>query len=339
MVKVLVTGASGFIGSHLAETLTARGDEVTCLVRKTSNAFRIEPLDVALAYGDVTDRDSLSFAVAGNQVVYHLAGCTATTQVRRYYDINEQGVRNVAEACVRQAASPVLVTVSSLAAAGPACNGRARTEADPPAPVSHYGKSKLAGELAAGEFADRLPITIVRPPIVLGEADRQSLELFRMVARFGVHVVPALGRNKFSIIYVGDLVNLLILAAERGARLQPHPTGDASPARGCYFAAGGEDPTYADLGRMIGAALGRRRVVVIPTPPRAVWVVAAVAELIARIRHRPFYLSLDKAREARAGSWLCSAQTAIDDLGFSVGTPLADRLRQMAAWYRERGWI
>jgi len=339
MPKVLVTGASGFVGSHLVEALSARGDDVTCLVRKTSNVDRLLPLGVKLVYGDVTDPESLPDAVPGNCIVYHVAGCTRAIRTRQYHLVNEQGVRNVAEACAGQSTPPVLVTVSSLAAAGPAPSGRMLVETDPPKPVSHYGMSKLAGERAAAEFADRIPVTIVRPPIVLGEADRQGLELFRMIARFGVHVVHALGRNRFSVIHAADLANLLILAAERGARLQPRHADEPAAKEGCYFAACDEHPTYADLGRMIGAALGRHRVMILPTPPRAVWIVATASELLARLRRQPYYLSLDKAREARAGSWLCSPQAAIDELGFSTAAPLADRLRQMAEWYRKQGWI
>ncbi len=339
MTKVLVTGASGFIGWHLAGALLARGDEVTCLVRKTSRVDRLRPLGVRLVYGDVTGRDSLPAAVAGNQIVYHLAGCTKATRIERFLQINEQGVRNVAQTCAEQPSPPVLVTVSSLAAAGPAPGGRLRTEADPPVQVSHYGRSKRAGERAAEQFAGRVPTTIVRPTIVLGEGDRAGLEMFKVVARFGVHAMPGLGRTRYSIIYVGDLVKLLILAAERGTRLEPNGAGDCSPSKGYYFAAGDEHPSYAQFGRMIATAVGRRRVLLLPTPPRSVWVAAAVNEMVARIRRRALPLNFDKAREIRAGSWLCSPQAAIDELGFSVELPLAKRLHQTADWYRKEGWL
>jgi nucleoside-diphosphate-sugar epimerase len=174
--------------------------------------------------------------------------------------------------------------------------------------------------------------------MVFGEADRLCLPMFQPVARFGVHVVPGLGRHRFSLIHVADLVNLLILAAERGRRLQPAEKNETSAA-GYYFAACPEHPTYAQLGRMVGTALGRRRVWVLFVPPMATWLVAAAAEAISRTGWRPFGFSFDKAREARAGSWLCSPQRATDELGFSVAAPLADRLRQTAQWYLENGWL
>ena len=221
MAKVLVTGASGFIGTHLVSALAERGDEVTCLVRRTS---RVEPLREAGArfvYGDVTDRASIVPAVQGQQIVYHVAGCTAALAARKFYYVNQRGVANIAQACAGQTTPPILITVSSLAAAGPSHDGAPMTERHPSRPVSHYGHSKRAGERAAEHFADRVPITIVRPPIVVGERDRLALPLFRSVARFGVHLVPGLDQRRFSLIHADDLVQLLILAAERGKRLPP----------------------------------------------------------------------------------------------------------------------
>ena len=273
MAKVLVTGGSGFIGTHLVAALAARGDEVTCLVRNTSRVDSLRQAGARLVYGDVTDRESLAAAVAGQGVVYHLAGRTQSLLPRQFYAVNGRGVANVARACAGQTTPPVLVSVSSLAAAGPAANGQPKTESDRSAPVSHYGHSKRAGERAAEAFAHRVPITIVRPPIVLGEGDRLGLPLFRSIARFGVHMVPGFRRRRFSLIHAADLVQLLILAA-RCARSEPahmctactssaRPPGprvhceQAVPARrAIYFAACEEDPTYADLGRMVARPWG-----------------------------------------------------------------------------------
>ena len=134
MAKVLVTGASGFIGTHLVAALAARGDEVACLVRNSSKADHLPALGARLVFGDVTQRDSLPAAVAGQQVVYHLAGLTRTLQDRQFYEVNFRGAANLARTCARQETPPVLVHVSSLAAAGPVVNGRARVESDPPRP-------------------------------------------------------------------------------------------------------------------------------------------------------------------------------------------------------------
>jgi len=338
MANVLLTGASGFVGSNLVEALIARGDHLTCLVRNTSQVDRLQSLGIALAHGDVTDRQSLRGPLAGKTVVYHLAGYTKAHRVKQFYEVNGQGTGNVAQVCAEQPEPPVLVIVSSLAAAGRAPAGRPRTEADPPAPVSHYGRSKRAGELAARRWADRVPITIVRPPIVLGRADHEGLAMFRCVAKFGVHLLPGCFSRKFSVIDAADLAELLILAAGRGTRIAPDET-DKATARGTYFAACQEDPSYAELGQMIAKALGRSRVILLPIPYAGVWAGAAGLELIARVRRQPLWLNLDKAREITAGSWTCSPRAAEEELGFSITTPLIERLRQAAQWYKTHGWL
>jgi len=339
MAKVLVTGASGFIGTHLVAALAARGDEVTCLVRPTSHVDSLRDAGARLSFGDVTDRSSLTAAVAGQSVVYHVAGCTQALGPRLFYRVNQRGVANVAQVCAGQTNPPVLVSVSSLAAAGPANEGQPKTEADRSEPVSHYGHSKRAGERAAEHYADRVPITIVRPPIVLGEGDRMGLPLFRSIARFGVHMVPGLDRRRFSLIHADDLVSLLILAAQRGRRLPPRGRPESHGSQGYYFAACEENPAYSDLGRMIAEVMGRRLVVVIPTATPLVWMVAVAGEAISRIRQDPLFMNLDKAREITAGSWLCSADAAAKELGFTVTVPLLERLRQTAQWYRDKKWL
>jgi nucleoside-diphosphate-sugar epimerase len=341
MAKVLVTGASGFIGAHLVRELVKLGNEVTCLVRKSSSVASLTA--ARLVQGDITDAESLKAAIAGQDVVYQLAGCLRALHPEQLYRVNEDGVRNVAQTCAAQSNPPTLIVVSSLAAAGPAQGDRPRTEGDPPAPVSNYGRSKRAGEQAAAKFAGQVPITIVRPPIVFGEADPAMREVFSIVARYGFHLVPGWSTRRFSIIHADDLVHLMILAAQRGKRLKAASQSgqllNGSARQGIYFVACEENPTYAELGRLIGVAVGRHRVLVLPTGKPIVWMVAGVSEAISHIRRHPWYFDLDKAREATAGSWICSPQAAIEELKFSVAAPLPERLHQTAQWYRKEGWL
>lgn len=339
MSRILITGSNGFIGSRLAAVLTTRQQEVTCLVRKTSQLDRLQGTGVTLAYGDITDRESLRTPLAGKDLVFHVAGCIRPLRRAQFYEVQRDGIRNLLEVCAARSQPPTVVFVSSLAATGPSPRGRLRTAEDPLQPLSHYGRSKRAAEEVAEQFADRVPITIVRPAIVFGESDKTAVALFTVPARYRVHMVPGLLPNRFSLIHVDDLVQLLLLAAERGQRLAPPAKRDeASRTQGYYFAACPEHPTYCQLGRMIGRAL-QRRVFVVPATTIVAWGVAAASDVIGQIRRRPFPYGLDKATDATAGSWACSPQAAIDELGVSFPVSLQDRLCQTAQWYRQHGWL
>lgn len=335
MARAVVTGATGFIGQHLVERLLKQGDSVECVVRATSDTRRLEPLGVGLRVADLANPESLRSAVGGADVVYHLAGLTKSIQGRQLWRVNEEGSRAVAEACAAAPDPPTLVYVSSLAAAGPSPPGRPRVESDTVAPVSDYGRSKRAGEIAVADFSDRLPVTIVRPPIVLGEGDRDGLEMFRGIARWNVHLVPGLADHLFSAIHAADLAEAIAVAAVRGRRLDP----DAGDEQGVYFAAADEVVTYRELGVMVGVALGRPAPRIVKSPPAAVWLIAAINEAVSRIRRKPHILNLDKAREATAGGWACSSQILTRDTGFRPAAPLQERLTATAEWYVAQGLL
>ncbi|MEX2188186.1 MAG: NAD-dependent epimerase/dehydratase family protein [Pirellulales bacterium] len=343
MPRVLVTGATGFIGNHLVRRLCDMGDDVVCLVRATSNRSSLESLGVTFVEGDVAEGDggdaaSLRRAVEGCDVVYHVAGVTMALDGAAFHRVNEQGTRNVAAACAARATPPVLVSVSSIAAAGPAIDGRPCVESDAVAPVSRYGRSKLAGERAVAEFADRVPITIVRPPIVFGEGDRSSLPVFASVQRFGVHLSPLWRPRSFSFIHAADLATALVAAARSGRRLAGEGLG-GEKCDGVYFAAADEVVTYAEFGRRVGRALGLARTMVIPNGAAAIWTVALMSEIVAHVRRRPMIFGFDKAREAVAGSWACSSDALIRDTSWRPAESLDERLTETAEWYLDRGWL
>jgi nucleoside-diphosphate-sugar epimerase len=340
MAKVLVTGASGFIGLHLIQALVQRGEDVSCLVRKASHTEKLRSWGTRLIFGDITDPDGLPTAVAGQQFVYHLAGITKALTRDHYYQVNQLGMRNIVRACAAATTPPVLTVVSSLAAAGPSWNGRPRVESEPAVPVSHYGRSKRAGEKEVEAWAARVPITIIRPPIVFGEGDHMTLPMFQAINRFGVHAIPGIGRHRFSVIHVADLVDLLWRAAHHGKRIvNPRSNGSTGNGQGYYFAACEENPVYDDFGRMIAVALGNRFVLPLHIATPMVWLVSYGVEVFSRLSHYPFSLHLDKAREITAGSWTCSPQVALNELNFRITAPLLERLRQTADWYRKKGWL
>lgn len=335
--SVLVTGASGFIGQHLVRRLIKRGDRVSCLVRATSRIDELRSSGARLIVADATDRAGIERALAESEanVVFHLAGLLKAVRKTDFALVNAGGVESVAAACADRAERPVLIVVSSVAAAGPCAGDQTRVEGDSPAPVSAYGRSKLAGELAAARHAGEMEITIVRPPIVFGPGDRGVLDMFRPISQSGLHVVPGREERRFSLIHVADLVALLLLAAEKGERLRP----DGAPGQGVYFLAAEHDPTYAELGQAMARALGKKRATVVHMPGPLVRLLGFCGDSLGRVRQRSGWVNSDKMAEALAGSWMCSSSKARMQLGWFPAATLPERLRETAQWYRQAGWL
>lgn len=341
MSTVLVTGGSGFIGRNLIETLLFRGHRVRCLVRNPKANVILEDLGGELIAGDLHDHACLQEAVAGCDVVYHLAGMTAAITVAELMKVNRDGTANLAEAMAFQPNPPLLLLVSSMAAAGPAARGQVRIEADPPAPISNYGRSKLGGEEEAKLRADRIPLTIVRPGCVFGPHDKAALPMFQMIQRFRFHPVPGWRHPPLSWIYVTDLVEHIILAAERGERV-PAATArmpQAHPGVGIYFGAVPEHPSYAEFGAMTRQVLRRPYMPVIPLPSAVSFFVASVNETFSWLRGRPDLFNRDKIREAQVDSWACSHEKSFQQLGFEPGKPLQERINDAVEWYQQRGML
>jgi nucleoside-diphosphate-sugar epimerase len=216
--KVLITGGTGFIGSHLTEFLIKNGYSVTCLVRDPHALRWLDGLDINVAAGDCARLETLTNAVKDVSIVVHAAGLTKARRSREYHEANHIGTRNMLEACSRY--NPDIekfILISSLAAAGPASDGRPVKESDLPHPMSDYGKSKRLAELEAVGYRDTFPVVILRPSVVYGPRDRDMFELFRWAGR-GVTLEIAGGERFLNFCYVGDLVKAISLAMEKQTR-------------------------------------------------------------------------------------------------------------------------
>jgi nucleoside-diphosphate-sugar epimerase len=338
MSRALITGASGFVGSNLARMLSKQGWDVRCLVRSSSRVGQLEDLGAELVRGSLHDEASLASAVEDVDVVFHLAGRVAANRASQFTHDNVEGTRAVTQACAAQGRPPVLVFVSSLAAGGPGTFKAPRRETDPPAPVSAYGRSKLAAEQAAIASADNVPLSIVRPPMVFGQGDRASLQLFRQMRFFPIHMSPGLRRFPVSVVHVSDLCDALVRVARDGERV---PAGEAGPANfgvGRYYVAADRALTYSEFGRLAARAAGWA-VASLPTPRPVFWVAGSLGEVVGRLRRRPSIINWDKIRESMAKGWVCSDEKIRRGLGYAPGAPLEKRFAETVAWYRAHGWL
>jgi nucleoside-diphosphate-sugar epimerase len=196
-----------------------------------------------------------------------------------------------------------------------------------------YGRVKLETEVAARSFADSVPVSIVRPPMVFGEGDRAMLPLFRQAAR-GYALRVGSGDRRISLVHVADLAQALIAIAERGQRVIG---GSDAFGSGVYFAASRERPTWTELSAWMVKATGQTKSRAIACPRAVLWCAAAAAELYGRLFDRPVPLNLDKYREIVAGSWTCDVGK-LAELSVEMEA-VRGRLTSTARWYRERGWL
>lgn len=322
----VVTGASGFVGSHVADELLRQGAKVRCLLRPNSPTRWLDGKPFEIVRLDSRNMDSLREALRGASWIVHAAGLISARSAREFQDANVGGTERVLRAAMD--AAPGLrrfLLVSSQAAAGPALEGRPVTEAERPDPVSPYGVSKLRSEELTMLLKDSLPVTAIRPPAVYGPRDRALLKLFLAVKR---HVLPVLrGRGRFSLIYVEDLARAIVLALT-------HPAA----AGQVYFASEPDVTDYREAGEYVRRALGTWAVTVAP-PKVLLHAGALVGEAWGAFRNRAPFLSREKLSEIGAGDWVCSSQKIRDQLGWKPEVLLEEGMSRTAAWYREAGWV
>ena len=323
MSHALVTGATGFVGSHLVELLAEAGVRTRALVRRTSDTTRLEALGIERVEGALDDAPSLRRAAAGVDVVFHLAALTRARNAAEYGRVNAEGARRVAEAA--GACGARLVYLSSLAAVGPSEGGRPVTESDEPRPITDYGRSKLAGEIACRAAAGDGEVVVLRAPAVYGPRDRDLFRFFSMAAR-GIVTLPTGPERRLQLIHARDLAAALVAAARAD---RPGPIYNVAEARSY---------AWSKVAGMVAGAVGGK-VRFVRVPPALVRAAAGASELGARLMGRATIFNRDKARELLAPGWLCETAAAERDLGFVARIPLASGLQQTADWYRSEGWL
>lgn len=324
-MKALVTGATGFVGSHLVEALVRRGDEVTALVRSPRKAALLEQLNIRRVAGDLDNGAALREAASGQDVVYHVAGLVAARDEAEFLRANRDATANLIGA-IEESGNPStrLVHVSSMAAGGPSPRRRPLAGMETPTPVTQYGRSKLAGENVVRESA--LPWTIVRPPMVYGPRDREVLKVFK-IARNGIAPVFGDGSQELSAVYGPDLAEALIAAG-----------GSSETIGKTYYACHPEIFQSGEFVRRVAMTLGKS-VRVIPLPDWVARSALTVTGLAARIAGQATILTPDKANEFLQPAWTGDPGPLMRDSGWQPAHSLERGLVATADWYRKNGWL
>ncbi len=324
-MRAVVTGGAGFAGSHLIEALLARGDEVACIERSGARQGWLSGLPAQWHPVGLQDVARLRGILADADVVFHLAALTEGRSARDCYVVNTEGTDHLLRAAAAAPSPPLVVFMSSLAAAGPGRNGEPLDARTVPCPLSHYGQSKLMAEAVVHAWADRVPATILRFPAVYGPRDVMVPKLLRMI-QHGVAVTVGDWDRPLSLVYVADAVAGLLAAAS------PEAAGRT------WCIAHPETVTWMDFVGAAGRALGRRPLRV-SLPESVARVFAVASEGCAHLRGRAAQLNRDRVRELTGRSWVCDPTPAMHELGFAPAWPLARGIDETVAWLRGQRWI
>ena len=322
-MRAFITGASGFIGKHLARHLLQGGWQVRALIhnQKIIGLDGLETIE-----GHIRNLTLLKEALSGTDVLFHLASALGASQIgrREFYAVNADGTRAVLEAA-RETGVRKVIHFSSAGALGHVLKGEIAGEDYPPDPRDLYDKSKLAGEQVAQDFARQgMDVVIIRPGWVYGPEDRRTLKLIRAIAR-GRYVLVSKGKTLQTPVFVLDLIQGTMLCAENGRKGE------------IYHLAGPEVLTVKIMVETIASAAGKKipRFTIPLLPARcAAWLLGKTFSLFKKEAPlNPSRLSFFIHPKP------LSSQKAVRELGYSPKINFHKGMFQTVAWYKEAGWL
>jgi len=326
-MKALVTGGTGFIGSHLVEKLCSDNTPVRCISKDYLNSDQLENLNVELINGDLVNGSLPENLLDDIDVVYHVAGITHAKLKKEYYDGNYLATKQLVEFCVNSTNKiKRFIFVSSLTAVGPSLTGIEVDETTPYHPVSDYGTSKMMAEYEILKYRNKIPISIVRPSAVYGPRERDMYMYMKSIGH-GVQLLIGFNKKYLNLIYVDDLIEGIITTAE-----------NIKAEDEIYFLGSQTSYPNEDIGNTIAEMLNKNPLN-IHLPHCIVFGICGFEELIGKICNKQMYLNTQKARELIQNSWACSIEKAKTQLGFNPHVSLSEGFLNTYTWYKKMGWL
>lgn len=323
----VVTGGSGFVGSHLVDLLLSKGHKVKCIVRSSSNLRWLKDKDVEIINSGLYDLEKLKDVLKDADYLFHVAGIVKAKSMEDYIKGNVETTKNLLEAIksVNKSIKRVVI-VSSLTATGPSKIGKPNNELTPLNPITRYGVSKKAEENLVKSYMKDIPITIVRPPAVYGPRDTEIYLIFKT---YKSGLLPLIGFNKkeVSIVHVSDLVRGIFMAA----------TCDKAAGE-IYFIGSKEYYNWDEMGNAIAKGMGKRALT-LRLPHFLVYTVGAIAEFFSKFSSKAATFNFEKARDFVQEAQTCDSSKAFNHFGYQSEISLEDGMKSTINWYKDNKWL
>lgn len=326
MLKVLITGANGFVGSHIVEELLDKKYQVTCIVRKTSDLKWISHLPIFYKYGDLSDKKFLEICIKDADIIIHCAATVRAFTKEEYFNINVEYTKNICDAVLNVNRDlKKFIFISSQAAMGPSATEKPRKMNEEECPVSDYGLSKLAAEREIIEkFQGKINYTIFRPASVYGPRDKDIFIFFNLVHK---HLRPITTQKRLlQLVYVKDIAKAIIASFDK-------PASDNN----IYYLAEKTQYTWAEVGKVIARSVNRKALP-IPVPNTAFKIAGFFAQSASHITKKPAVLNKQKITEMLQEYWTADTEPAEKDLQIEF-TKLEIASKITYNWYRNNKWF
>ncbi len=323
----VVTGGTGFVGSHLVDLLLNKGFEVRCITRKSSNLRWLKNKDVEIFDCGLFDKGKLEDVINGANYLFHVAGVVRSKNKEGFFKGNVDTTENLLEVTAKvNPEIDKIIIVSSLTACGPSLDGKPCTEETEPHPITTYGKSKLAEEKVAKSYMDKLPITICRAPALYGERETDIYAMFKGFQK-GIMTLVGFNNKKLSLLNGRDFVNGLYLAA-----LSDKTSGEI------YFVSSEEIYDWNMISDEMEKAIGKKAIR-IRIPHFIIYIIGAISHFFNFFTSKPATFNLEKAKDFVQENWTCDVSKAKKDFNYKQQISLSEGMKSTVDWYRKNGWL
>ncbi|MDH4128208.1 MAG: NAD(P)-dependent oxidoreductase [Spirochaetota bacterium] len=325
-LKVLVTGGSGFVGSHLIEKLLEKGFEVFCTLRKSSNIKWLNNLNINKYIVNWDDVSIIEKIVSEVDYIVHCAGVTKAITKNDYYSGNVTPTVNLLTAAKKNFNLKRFIFVSTQASSGPSFNSTPITEDDSCNPVSDYGKSKLEAEKEVLKYKDDFPVTILKPCSIYGPRDHEFYPLFKLIKQ---HLIVMIGdgTKKINMLYVSDFVEAICKTLTI-----KHPSGSV------FFVTDGEIYDWKTIYHT-AKEVYKKKVITLKLPLLVPKILGKFNDQLSRFTKKPYLLNSQKINEMIPDYWLCDSSKIRNTIGFNPNSKLIDGFNKTLNWYQKEKWL